>query len=190
MRQVSSTSTELSKISPAGGRAQRGLFSTDFAIGLVLFMVVLVMVLPLWDDIRFQTLSDSEQRFLQTRALSVSDILLRSPGSPGDWNESNVLSIGLANEEHVLNISKVHSLFNLLNSDYDRAKSLLGIPAYQLNISLTDATHSPLVLSGNRTEFGTDSSSARDVFIVTRIALLQLNATTRQMVNLNVIVWR
>lgn len=171
-------------------RLRKGLFSTDFAIGLTIFLIVLSLALPLWDQVRAQTLATVEQREMQARALQVSDILLQSAGSPSDWNEATVQSIGLADEPHVLNASKVGAFFNLLNGRYDAAKSLLGIPAYELNFSVLDNTRSPFALEGNLTSFGRPASGILNVFVVTRMAVLQLNATIRKMVDLQVVVYR
>ncbi|MBU1197067.1 hypothetical protein KJ765_00995 [Candidatus Micrarchaeota archaeon] len=165
------------------------MFSSDFAIGLLVFLVVLALILPLWDNIRFHTVESANQRMIHSRALAVSDMLVRSPGSPSDWNETSVQSAGLANTEHLLNVTKVLLFMNALESDYYHIKSLIGIPRYDLNVSVTDANGTPLTIQGNETRFGRDSSSARDVISVTRIALLQWNETSRQIVNLNVVVW-
>ncbi len=171
-------------------REFRGLLSGDFVVGLVVFVVVLSFLLPLADDLWRQTSTVSEERHLQGQALSVSDLLLRSPGYPSDWNETTVQSIGLANEEHVLNSTKVLRFLNVLNADYYTAKSRLGLPSAHVNFSVTDKTGAPLVLEGNLTQYTRSEPPTSNAFSVKRLALVQLNATHRQLVNLNVVVWK
>ncbi len=168
----------------------KALFTGDFAVSLAVFVVVLALAAPLWDSIRAQTAYASVQKQLQTDALKASDALVRGAGNPREWNASTARSIGLADEEHVLNATKVRYLTNMLKGDYYRTKGLMGLASYDLNFSVTDGTGQPVVLEGNESVASSNATASSAAFSIRRIALLQLNSSHRAVVNLNLVVWK
>ncbi|MFH1106796.1 MAG: hypothetical protein V1787_02775 [Candidatus Micrarchaeota archaeon] len=168
----------------------RGLFTSDFVLSLAIFMIVLALAAPLWDHVRAQAAYSSVQYRIQADALAASDALVRSPGNPRDWDAASVMSMGLADEEHMLNGTKVSMMFNMLKADYPAAKGRMGLAPYDLNISITDGNGQTIDLQGNETGFASDAPVSVAAFNVRRIALLEANSTHRQIVNINLVVWR
>ena len=168
----------------------KGIFTSDFIVSLAVFVVVLAMAAPLWDGIRSQAAFSSLQKQTQADALTAADALVRGAGSPREWDAGTVKSIGLADEEHVLNATKARQLANMLKAGYYSAKGIMGLAPYELNYSITSAGGSPVVLEGNETAAYSNASVSSAAYSIRRTALLQLNATHRQIVNLNLVVWR
>lgn len=111
------------------------IVSGDFTISVAIFIAILVMVLPLWNYVETQVRSNEERMDMESSLMIVSDVLIKTQGLPENWSASNVRSIGLADEEGILNTTKV---LNLINMSYDNVRDLLGIKNYELYISLKD----------------------------------------------------
>ncbi|PLW80784.1 hypothetical protein C0585_00770 [Candidatus Woesearchaeota archaeon] len=47
-------------------------------------------------------------------------------GTPSEWNESNVIRIGILNSDHSINDTKLDLFRNLTKSNYDNSRSLLN----------------------------------------------------------------
>ncbi|MCX6818779.1 MAG: hypothetical protein NT129_02140 [Candidatus Aenigmarchaeota archaeon] len=109
--------------------------SGDFTISVAIFIAILIMVLPLWGYVENQVRSSEERIDLESSLLIASDVLTKTKGLPENWSASNVRSIGLVDEEGILNITKV---LNLINMSYDSVRDLLGVSNYNLYISLKD----------------------------------------------------
>ncbi|MFH1447834.1 MAG: hypothetical protein ABIG39_03135 [Candidatus Micrarchaeota archaeon] len=109
-------------------RAQ--LLTMDFILSIAIFVSVLITVISIWHNVDIQIKDLENRRDMQLISIAVSDSLIRSPGNPEDWNETNVQSIGLALEERVLSLDKIYRLMEL---GYDAAKSRmrLGMLSYQ-----------------------------------------------------------
>ena len=103
-------------------RAQ--IWSMDFIASITIFILMFSVVVFSWNYINTQNTERSLFSDMQVLGLDVSDIIVRIPGNPEDWNESNVQSIGLATRENVLNETKVEQFISM---DYDTTRSLLGL---------------------------------------------------------------
>src|SRR3989344_7361296 len=112
-----------------GRYAMKGqLFSSDFIISVVIFSAAIMLLLPLWNDINYQIADAEAKKDLQIAVSSISDLLVKSPGSPSNWTPTDVKSLGLSNTRRVINLTKFESLRQL---NYSAVKALLGI--YQYN---------------------------------------------------------
>jgi uncharacterized membrane protein len=114
------------------------VWSLDLTFSLIIFMTALFAVVFAWNYISATTLETEEMQKLQLKALTLSDSMIRTPGIPLNWNESTVEVIGLAQEENVLNITKVQCFVNMSVTDYDRLKGLLDIGFYDLYLEVVD----------------------------------------------------
>lgn len=119
-------------------KAQAGVF--DFILATAIFALFLLFLAPLTNDFYSEMQERADTRALQSAAVSASNLLLLSAGSPQDWNESNVSSIGLASESRVINASKFEAL---IRTNYSIAKVFLGIGARNLWINASDAFGGP-----------------------------------------------
>ena len=111
------------------------LFSSDFIISVVIFSAAIMLLLPLWNDINYQIADAEAKKDLQIAVSSISDLLVKSPGSPSNWTPTDVKSLGLSNTRRVINLTKFESLRQL---NYSAVKALLGIYQYNLTINITD----------------------------------------------------
>ncbi|RMD67315.1 hypothetical protein D6817_01900 [Candidatus Pacearchaeota archaeon] len=99
------------------------VWSFDLIVASIIFLSVILFFYLL--TINLQTDTFSEQKKLQREANALADNLLSS-GTPQNWNETNVVKIGIA-DDGKLNKTKLLAFKNLAESDYTRTKSLLGI---------------------------------------------------------------
>jgi hypothetical protein len=102
-------------------------WSFDFMASVVVFFVILTILFFAWEYITFQNEDLIIFNEMENSALSIADTLIRTPGFPEHWNETNVQIMGLASEENVLNETKI---LMFVQMDYDYAKRILGVPAY------------------------------------------------------------
>ncbi len=100
------------------------LLTIDFVLSLAIFVSILLTLVTVWSSIDAQVRDVESRRELQTLSLSVSDLLVRNPGNPIDWNSTNVKSIGLATEERVLSLNKITAIMGM---GYDDVKSRLRL---------------------------------------------------------------
>lgn len=114
------------------------VWSLDFALSLMIFMTSLFAVIFAWNYISVNAMENQEMKELQVMALALSDSLIRSKGIPVDWNESGVEVIGLAEDENVLNITKVGFFVNMSVTDNDRLKGLMDIGFYGFYFEVRD----------------------------------------------------
>lgn len=119
-----------------GKKAQ--LWSLDFAMSMLIFMSALFAMIFAWNYISANSTETQEMKELQYKALTISDSLIRTPGIPLDWDEGTVEVLGLAEDENVLNVTKVRYFVNMIDTDYDRAKGLMDIGFYDFSFNVTD----------------------------------------------------
>ena len=102
-------------------------WSTDFVASLVIFVLMFAVVLFTWHQTLYQTQQEIMLSKMQTLVYEISDSLIRMPGFPENWNQTNVEILGFAEEENILNTTKI-GMF--LSMDNDTIKSVLGIENY------------------------------------------------------------
>ncbi|MFH0971074.1 MAG: hypothetical protein V1835_00755 [Candidatus Micrarchaeota archaeon] len=169
---------------------RKGLFSTDFLIAITIFIVILLLLSPMWDSLNRQVFGREVTRSMQTAAIGAGDILLRTRGSPETWNTTNVKSIGLAENLRMLNITKCKYFFQLLSSNYSDVKFMLGAGAYQLAAEITNKTGEMITYGGVNFTYSTITDNMTEAANSQRIAILKYNETYSEFVNLRIVVWR
>ncbi|NIO23056.1 MAG: hypothetical protein GTN38_03465 [Candidatus Aenigmarchaeota archaeon] len=132
------------------------VWSLDFVTSLVIFTLVLIPLLFVWNYVNIQNMEQRTFDEIETLALSISDSLIRTKGVPENWNSSNVNVIGLAEGENVLSIPKVSEFLYMGNNEYDLTKNIL-VGRYDFFFSITDL---------NGTVYGTAGSKPADRTIV------------------------
>ena len=110
------------------------IWSFDFAVSFFIFFLALVPMLFLWNYVNVQQLDQRYLDEIQIKALDVSDSLVRTAGVPADWNATTVRSVGLADEENVLNATKVNYL---LSMNYNTLKSIMT-DEHDFSLTITD----------------------------------------------------
>ena len=92
-------------------------WSMDFVSSVVIFVTAIVILSLAVSYVVSQNVQQKEINRIEELALSISDALIRTQGYPEDWNETNVINIGLASEENILNESKVRIFIENLSDD-------------------------------------------------------------------------
>ena len=131
-------------------------------IDLVLASVLLIFIIALfefaWQGAVARAQPSEEE--LSLRAYHVANTLLESGGYPANWTPSNVEVIGICDERNVINKDKLANLITLLNTDYEKAKRLLGLGSDELYINVTDPYNNIVYVNGIQASAGMPPSSA------------------------------
>ncbi len=109
------------------------VWSFDFMASVLVFFMILAVLFFAWEYTTFQNEDQIIFNDMENSALTLADSIIRTRGFPEYWNESNVQVLGLASEENVLNETKI---LMFVQMDYDSAKRILGIPAYEFYFQL------------------------------------------------------
>ena len=138
-----------------GLRSLKGqIWSTDFAISVTIFSLVIFMFYGLYQQIQVRYDNWYDYQLIQYHAHLFSNQLIMTPGDPANWEELSVnasTSIGLAPERNVLSNEKLTLFFN--STWYDTIRDKNHLP-YQFVVNITN-------LEGNETWYlmGNDSQS-------------------------------
>ena len=139
-------------------------WSMDFVVSISIFLLVFSIVVFSWNYINIQNTDRTLFSEMQVSGLDISDILIRVPGNPENWNETNVLSIGLASSENVLNKTKVEQFVNM---DYGITKNILGLPDMEYYFAVQHLNGTVMEYNGQNMSIGTypvNSSIAVPIF--------------------------
>ena len=150
------------------------IFSTDFMFALSLFLIGVTMTLVTWRNYEFMLQQQKTQNEILRSAFLVSDIWW-SEGLPNRWNPSNVVSIGLMND-NVINTTKLQFLQSL---GYERVKQLLNAQLYEIYFRVSDRENKTLF------EFGQPPVQPDFVSKVGRIGILN-----HSIVLIETMVWK
>lgn len=129
------------------------MWTMDFAVSIVIFALMVGIVIFAW-NYSIQNSSDQVNlNILENDVIMISDTLIRVPGMPEDWNASNVRVIGLAEEENVLNETKV---LQFINMGYTQIKGLFGIGNYEFYFEMRYPNNTVMEIGGISLNKGTD----------------------------------
>lgn len=101
-------------------------FAPDFLTSVVILGVMLSVFLVSWNSIVDAQITDQRDRELYYQGERTMKNLLNSPGSPENWNSSNVEVLGFAERPHVLNESKIEEFKDLSSSEKSSLLSSIG----------------------------------------------------------------
>jgi hypothetical protein len=149
------------------------IWSMDFAVSIVIFVLVVSVVLFAWNHVTQNSMYQVSLNVLENDALAMSDTLIRVPGMPEDWNASNVRVIGLASEENVLDPAKV---LQFVGMDYNQTKRILGIGGYEFYFEVRHLNNTQMSINGTGLTKGTNPSGkpgTRLVIPVERYVMLE-----------------
>lgn len=116
-------------------RRKGQLLVTDFIISIAVFLAIMLAAMSLWNSVDTQIRDTEQRRDMQEITVYVSDTLVRSTGHPSNWTNETAQVIGLASDEHVLDVDKV---LRLKHMDYDKARSTMRLGNYDFYMWLTD----------------------------------------------------
>lgn len=138
--------------------------SIDFVISIFVFTAVLVFIISFWFvEVRMAENTVHKER-LSSTGIAVSDLMVKSPGVPEDWEYYNQSPdvLGLASYPNVLSKGKI---MNFTNMSYDESRDLLGIDT-QYYFYIED-------MEGNRLHEAGNSSTGEMSITMIRFALLE-----------------
>ncbi len=103
------------------------IWSMDFTASVVILMIIIIPALFLWYN---ASMESTEQRNLlraEKQVLIMTDLMMTTPGVPPSWNNTTVISVGLAAEKNILEYQK---LFEFNRTDYQKLKTIFGYDFY------------------------------------------------------------
>ena len=157
------------------------LFSSDFVIGLFLFLIGIVIFEVFYYNLHTDINDYKVRDDLQSKVNSVADVLVTSTGSPEYWDNNTVKVIGLFNSG-LINLTKFEELQKI---EYYRAKRIMGIGGYDVYIEIRNETED--IIDGY--SYGIkEGEDAEQVFYVKRLGLIDFNGNVTKVI-LNVGVW-
>jgi len=134
----------------------------DFVFASLIFVLLLGFTAATYSNYADLYTKNENKRSLEASALSISEILVKSPGYPENWelNASGARVIGLAKSENALDPLKV-SAFDSLT--YNDTRALLGI-ANDFYISIKTADGQMQMSKGTEQENASSVSIERAVY--------------------------
>jgi hypothetical protein len=114
------------------------IWTLDFAMSVLIFASALLSVMFAWNYVSSSAQANEEMKSMQLKVLTISDSLIRTPGSPPDWDSSGVEAFGLASSENVLDPAKVTEFIAMSEANYSMVRALLGITAYEFYFEVRD----------------------------------------------------
>jgi hypothetical protein len=122
----------------------------DFIVALVIATLMLMVIMFTWN--RYTIVLDENTRFrnMESTALQAADLLVKSPGSPIDWETdiSDIQIIGLAVTNRNISLNKLNSFANI---NYNRSLKLLGLELYNFDFSFSYANGTTISQHGKST---------------------------------------
>lgn len=164
-------------------------FSIDFAAAYTVLAVLLVCTFFTATNVMSSRLTASYAGELEPLTVSLGDVLLTTPGEPGDWymGPGDSLNIGLSGDNpNILSIYKIDGLF-LFNAS--RLKKALGLEddegRYGLRIEINS-----LDGSISRTVGYPLPPDTKDVCKSTRLATIVDQDNIHRDATVNIYLWR
>jgi uncharacterized membrane-anchored protein len=157
-------------------------WSMDFAASMVIFSTALLLILFAWNYAVQQSHEQTSFNVMENAAIAASDSLIRHGGSPEGWSQADVMTIGLASSENVINETKAESLMQVNDTDIKR---LLGIGNYEFYLEIRYANGSMVSTPGGQViQKGIYPTTATTIIPVERQVLYM-----DKMARLKLIVW-
>lgn len=98
-------------------------WGTDLGVGLTIFLIAIIVFSVYSLNLSSENSENTLQQ-LNYESEYISDIIL-SPGSPQNWNEDNVLAIGITSENKI-NQTKLNQFYTLAKNNYQKTKAIFN----------------------------------------------------------------
>lgn len=119
------------------------LFTSDFIVSAVLFFTALGTVFYGVNTALDRQTQQNQRMVLERHAVQLTDLLIRTPGYPPDWNASTVEVPGIAQQDHIIDPEK---FIGLRRIGHERLKELARLGGDRLALNLT--------INGSRASIG------------------------------------
>jgi len=161
------------------------ILAGDFLLSMTIFLIVLGISMVMFNYVSIQVRNDQEENFMHIVAITTADLLIKTEGSPPDWNENNVKSLGLASNDF-LNQSKV---VKFVNMSYENGRNAMKINQYDVLITFNYINGTVVNINGSNMTFGLDPVTESQVVKIQRSALIS-NGENRIPVVMTLVLWR
>lgn len=157
------------------------VWSLDLIISAIIFFSAFFLLLFAWNFASTHSEEQIELQDIESRALLISDSLIRTYGIPADWNFSNVAVIGIAEGENIINRTKAERFVSL---DYQTAKVLVS-GRYHFYFEMRYLNNSLVTSGGYNMTAGVSPTVSTIIVPVERYALFNGKA-----VRTKLLLWR
>lgn len=107
----------------------------DLLFATFLFFVLLAGLYYYTQTLQSEAQDRLDRRTMDVLASNLAEFIIKNPGTPVNWHTLNdvnqIVQIGLAQKDRVLDPEKVVMMVNMGNLDYTTAKSKLRLPYYE-----------------------------------------------------------
>lgn len=152
-------------------RAQASL--PDLLFATFLFFILLAGLYYYTQSLQSESREKLDRRTLDVLSSNLAEFIIKNPGTPINWHElsdqNQIVQIGLAQKDRVLNPDKVVALVNMGNLDYDAAKSRLRLPYYEFYMTF---------VGGVDLETGVQPPANKNASVVQRLVTINGVETT------------
>ncbi len=154
--------------------AKAQIFSLDIVIAIGIFILILLSTALIWQYSMEKISIEETRNDMEIIARNVLSVLIETKGTPTNWtdytfNQTNIQSLGLADEFLILNQTKINSL---LSADYSTAKTILGILGSNYEFILNMDIWNNSVYVANYTIGLSPNATASEIVKVERFVLL------------------
>ncbi len=163
------------------------LFSGDIAIATFVFLASLAMALFLWNSTTEDINRAENLRNMQKIAFQAVEQLIRTPGTPEDWNYFTVDVPGLSSEDRIINKTKALDFIDLMDSNgsnYDENKYLVSIDPYEFYMNATYLNGSIVKINGRDFIAGKMPVDETETLAILRTAIFN-----NTIIRFNFVVW-
>ena len=155
----------------------------DLIVAVIIAVIALTAIAISWDRFIVKLNEKNEFNDLQMKLFQISDQLVSAEGSPDEWNENvgTLTSVGLAVEDRVLSLPKIHNLSKLNEAQIttDLTKRL-NIEGYEIFVNVSYLSGPPI------NNLGPSSFENKSVVSFTRYA----KDISGKVVEVNVKLWK
>ena len=150
------------------------IFSLDAVIAIGIFILILLSAALVWNYSREKISIEETRNDMEIIARNSLAVLIETKGNPTNWtdydfNQTDIYSLGLADEFLLLNSTKINSLSS---ADYSTAKTILGILGSNYEFRLNIDTWNGASYISNYTIGTAPNATASEVVNIERFVLL------------------
>jgi len=146
------------------------IFTVDMVTALFFFLVIILSMLWVWAEAYRHMVDYRDVQSRQERLATVSSMLVKTPGSPPNWESSGgvtlsgVDAIGLAREPNVLDEGKMMAF---MSADGENLRERMGLGSENFSLTVTeDWAGTPRIIY-----YMGDSTAGKERMIARRYAL-------------------
>ena len=151
------------------------LFTSDAVTATIIITLSIITLTGGYWHFYKETLNRQSIQSLEQKAYLVSQVLTQTAGNPENWSESDIISIGLLDEDGHLSTGKLDGLETF---NYSFLKTLTGTGNYEINVTVMD-------LSGN-VQYSVGESFTLNDTVVTETRYLENSNMEEWMVRTSV----